>query len=479
MKKIVTSFLLLGLLGTSATFSIQPQEIIGAKAAPTHPLPTSINMTMMDEEDLITYYQPVQGKKGDELVGSLYTIVKGHKEFDYENTEDRVIYKIIDRNWEFSPLTEIELQNYNYNDNPYIRKLYADYNDDINTADRFKNDGASRVSFDREHIWAQSLGNFGRTRGAGSDFHSLLPSDVKGNQVAHSNNNYGVPTGSITNYNSDKETYVGRNGTFGKETSKVFEPLDQYKGDVARAMFYMVARYYEYIDATHPKLQLINGSPNATTASLTQNGEAGDLATLLEWNKLDPVDDYEIKRNNLIYYNYQGNRNPFIDYPEWADIAFDTTYTGDGVTFDRETIKTIKSLDVVLKDNKTFPWLGTLSKDDFIVKVVYEDESTEVIDNYKILINGVDTTSLSNLGATRVTIAYKTFSVDIEIKVAVEPIHYIIGAIGITLTLGILITIVVVLRKSKKAQKKAKKVVKKAVKSATKKHKKSTKKGSK
>ena len=49
------------------------------------------------------------------------------------------------------------------------------------------------------------------------------------------------------------------------------------------------------------------------------------LSTLLEWHRLDPVSDYEIHRNNLIYNNYQHNRNPFIDFPSWADIAFGTS----------------------------------------------------------------------------------------------------------------------------------------------------------
>ena len=48
----------------------------------------------------------------------------------------------------------------------------------------------------------------------------------------------------------------------------------------------------------------------------------GILSDLLEWNKLDPVDEYEIHRNNLIYKNFQHNRNPFIDFPEWADYIW-------------------------------------------------------------------------------------------------------------------------------------------------------------
>ncbi|MDD3099645.1 MAG: endonuclease, partial [Bacilli bacterium] len=48
----------------------------------------------------------------------------------------------------------------------------------------------------------------------------------------------------------------------------------------------------------------------------------GHLSTLLQWHELDPVDEFEMNRNNLIYDNYQHNRNPFIDHPEWAHSIF-------------------------------------------------------------------------------------------------------------------------------------------------------------
>lgn len=293
------------------------------------PMPTNINVADTKDEQISAYYEGVNGKSGDDLLAFLYTKIKDHNEYDYESQTHRYIFKIIDRNWNIDPLTPAQLAKFDYaNDNGYIHKLYADYNDDIATADRFKNVGASRVSFDKEHIWAQSLGNFGRHYGAGSDFHALWPSDVSGNQTAHNNYHFGIPTKSITNVNNDKGTYVGRNGYREGESHKVFEPLDEYKGDIARAMLYMPARYYEYIDVDHPKLELVNGSPKAVTSSSSITGKAGDLATLLLWHEQDPVSDYEIHRNNLIYNNYQGNRNPFIDYPNWARIAYDPTYSG-------------------------------------------------------------------------------------------------------------------------------------------------------
>ena len=298
--------------------------------------PSNVNLTNLNDAEVNAYYASVSGKKGDELLASLYDIIKNHREYSFDSNSDRLVYKIIDRNWSknIAEDANINFSNYPYTtDNPYIHKLYADYNDAPN-ADRFFNEGATRVSFDKEHIWPQAKGGFGRTNGAGSDFHALWPSDIIGNQNMHSDYSFAVPTTSITNYSGDKSTYVGRNGFKSgfSPSNKVAEPLDQYKGDIARALFYMPARYYEYIDITHPKLKLVNGSPNNVTATSMQPGLYGDLATLLEWNALDPVDEYEIRRNNLIYNNYQLNRNPFIDHPEWADIAYNTNYSGSGAT---------------------------------------------------------------------------------------------------------------------------------------------------
>lgn len=414
--KLKTFLPLIAFMIIGATINIGQKEFIKAEAGPR---PTNINMTNSTDSEVSNYYAGVNGKVGDALLGFLYTKIKDHVEYDYESSYDRLVYKIIDRNWELDaidPLYKANTSNFNYSgDNGFIRKLYADYNDDINTADRFKNEGASRVSFDKEHIWAQSLGNFGRTGGAGSDFHSLWPSDVKGNQQGHSNYSFGVPTSDIKEVDNDKGGYVGRNGLIAGSTEKVFEPLDQYKGDIARAMFYMPARYYEYIDAIHPKLELVNSSPAATTASSTVTGKAGVLNTLLEWHELDPVDDYEIRRNNLIANNYQMNRNPFIDYPQWARIAYDPTYTGSGASNAPETSSvgseggntteaTLLSISLVKTNVKTAYHVGeTFTTSGLIVNGHFDDDVTRRLYNFTTSIT--EGTTLSTIGNETITVS--------------------------------------------------------------------------
>ncbi len=446
---------------------------LGIVAEAATPMPTNVNVTNLTDAEVSAYYGTISGQTGDALLAALNQIIKDHNEYNYDSDTHRTIYKIIDRNWTLSPASEANLTNYDYaNGNPFIKKLYADYNDDLATADRFKNAGATRVSFDKEHIWAQSLGNFGRTGGAGSDFHALWPADVKGNQQAHSNYNFAMPTSNITNVNNDKGTYVGRNGNISGSSQKVFEPLDEYKGDIARAMFYMPARYYTYENALHPKLTLVNGSPSAITASVNQPGLAGDLATLLAWHISDPVDEYEIHRNNLIANNYQGNRNPFIDYPQWAAIAYDTSFVGTGAlpTLESssvgsgedepvEAITTLTSIEVTLAHpNQVYYLFDQLTKEDFIVTAYYSDNSHVVITDYEWT-SGSDAQNraLSSYGPNVLTFTYTDENIIKEVSIVINATLstgqiIILGAI----TLIVMVVLVAVPTIRKKTIKKAK-----------------------
>jgi hypothetical protein len=156
--------------------------------------------------------------------------------------------------------------------------------------------------WNREHIYCQSRGNYGNLYnlppsginnyslsgpndiGAGlSDAHHLRAVDGQENS-SRNNRNYGI------DYNGP----TGNPGT--------------WKGDVARACFYMAVRYNG--------LNVVNGNPNENIV-----GQIGDLASLLAWNQSDPSDDFEMNRNNYIY-TWQKNRNPFIDYPSLANYIW-------------------------------------------------------------------------------------------------------------------------------------------------------------
>ncbi len=167
--------------------------------------------------------------------------------------------------------------------------------------------GSSIVGkWNREHIYPQSRGNYG----SGNDYD--LPPDGFNNWFPTSADDIGAGLSDAHHIRvADGQENSSRN-------NKDYGPLDyngpsgstanSWKGDVARALFYMAVRYNG--------LTLVNGNPADSTI-----GQLGDLATLLAWNHLDPADDFEMNRNNYIY-TWQHNRNPFIDYPNLADYLW-------------------------------------------------------------------------------------------------------------------------------------------------------------
>ncbi len=169
--------------------------------------------------------------------------------------------------------------------------------------------GASKV-WNREHVWPNSKGFSTKTHTAYSDIHHLFPSE-KNINASRGNSDFGEIKG--TSYSSD---------SYGnKWTASLFEPRDEVKGDLARALFYMLVRYdgettnCGYSDCTLD-LELVTGSSSSSSNSAGKSGYLGDLNYLIKWHYEDPVSDYELARNEAIY-GIQGNRNPFIDHPEY------------------------------------------------------------------------------------------------------------------------------------------------------------------
>ena len=156
----------------------------------------------------------------------------------------------------------------------------------------------SGKSWNREHVWPQSQGWFG-TSGAGSDLHHIRPTDPSTNG-SHNNNPYGIVSGDYYVSTSEKNGGVETNA---KCKGGVFEPGDDKKGDTARIIFYLLVRY--------------SGSDSYPITNV-----ATSMDLLLEWNREDPVDASETRRNNAVY-EIQGNRNPFIDNSNYANLIWD------------------------------------------------------------------------------------------------------------------------------------------------------------
>jgi|LSQX01.1.fsa_nt_gb endonuclease I len=318
-KKLLITSLLLTLVGVSASFKpILQVEALSAR---------SINITNASTSTVRSYYSGLNSlsesqRKGDALLTNLKPILKsGHSTFNYATVWDWT--KVTDRDWSLSPMTQAQLNSYNFGDDPYVKLLYRS---DNGTSTASKHSATHGTVIDREHVWPKSLGNFGESAPAGTDLHHLILADSKNNQQGHSNYPYGnVNPSSYTAIATYIGNFTGKRGSinYSGKSYTVYEPQDQDKGDIARAMFYMAARYSSYTSNSDPYLKLSN-TPHTTTftSSASNPGQAGFLSTLLQWHELDPVDDYEIRRNNLIYNNAQFNRNPFIDYPSWVNAVW-------------------------------------------------------------------------------------------------------------------------------------------------------------
>lgn len=200
-------------------------------------------------------------------------------------------------------------------------------------------------TYNREHVWPQSNSNglFGTT-GAGSDMHHIRPviPDINSRR-GNSKFGYVGASYNIASY--------GLGNLESKYTSSIFEPHDEVKGDAARIIMYLYVHYnsskalgngnaVENYTTTLPIRNVMQGSSNQ---------DAFDL--LLEWHELDPVDHLEIARNNQVAI-YQGNRNPFIDRPEfacyiWGSLAAPTSLSispsTNNIAVDEEKLLTVNA----------------------------------------------------------------------------------------------------------------------------------------
>jgi endonuclease I len=185
----------------------------------------------------------------------------------------------------------------------------------IAKADNGSGSASSNQDFwNREHTWAKSHG-FPDTNQLGyTDIHHLRPTDISMNS---DRGNRDFDIGGTPNDEAPANM----------STENTWEPRDEVKGDVARMMFYMDVRYDAGTESTMPDLILVDSVGTSTSTLSDGKGELGKLCTLFDWHSQDPVDTLETNRNNSIY-EYQGNRNPFIDHPEWVDSLYASSCGG-------------------------------------------------------------------------------------------------------------------------------------------------------
>lgn len=241
------------------------------------------------------YYTSVDGIKGGEpLKTALHNLIKNHKQISYGSGASST--------WGAFYTTDAVVENGQ-------RRVL-----DMYSAEKryFGSKGSVIEGMNIEHSVAKSWWG-GNKNNAYCDIHHLNPSD----QTANSRkSNY--PLGELTSVSWDNGvTFVGKAMVDGK-SQNAYEPCDEYKGDFARVFMYMFTCYqdltWEYTWMNYQKSAYPTLKPWA-------------VELLLKWHEQDPVSEKEVNRNNAVY-AVQGNRNPYVDYPQLADYVW-----GDSINY--------------------------------------------------------------------------------------------------------------------------------------------------
>ena len=238
------------------------------------------------------YYESVRGLKGEALKNALNELIDDHTTYSYGSSI-----------------------------NGYMKEYDVDPDNSNNIILVYTGTTSKNTSFNKEHVWAKSHGEFGTGRGAGSDLHNLRPC-IENLNSSRGNKDF-AEGGS--EYSSWKGNY---------STSSTFEPRDDFKGDVARTIFYMATRYND--SGVDLELNSPSNKTRYNDFSSGATGIHGMFDDLYKWatSGIDPVNNYEVNRNNIIYDKYQHNRNPFVDHPEFIIMIYDKTYNGAGALND-------------------------------------------------------------------------------------------------------------------------------------------------
>jgi len=259
------------------------------------------------------YYTTAEGKTEAELKTALHNIIKDHTVISYDGLWTAFQYtdkKSNGKVWDM------------YSDIPGGTPPY----EFTFVSDQCGNYNSEGDCYNREHSFPKSW--FDDASPMYSDLFHLYPTD---GYVNGKRGNYIFGEASTVTWTSLNGCKLGTSTASGT-TLTVFEPIDEYKGDFARTYFYMVTRYEDLVVSwsSNPVVEdILNGTKYPAF-------EQWYIDLLLSWHQQDQVSQKEIDRNNVIYSNYQYNRNPFIDHPEYAQLIWGSsvpiTFTSTPVT---------------------------------------------------------------------------------------------------------------------------------------------------
>jgi endonuclease I len=274
------------------------------------------------------YYAHVNTSSASQLRCSLHETIKGHTAYPYSGGSTNT--------WSILEIADEDPNNSGRVLDVYRNRSYLKGSERAGTG--------TGITYNREHTWPNSLG-FGSTTGdlglpnaPYTDTHMLYLSDTTwnadrgnkpyadctlaggcGERTTEANDGFGGGSGV---YPGNSNWVKGPDGNGGS-----FQTWNHRKGDIARAVLYMAIRYEGGQDPNNgqgePDLELTDDRSKIVITSASP-AYMGLLSTLLAWHQADPPDAGERERNEVIY-SFQGNRNPFIDHPEWATSALFTS----------------------------------------------------------------------------------------------------------------------------------------------------------
>jgi endonuclease I len=265
------------------------------------------------------YYATTTDKTGIELRSALHDIIDDHRVIKYSSKNPDTA----------DALAKLDADPGNSNS---VILIYS------RRSEAISNFGTSS-GWNREHLWCNSYG-IDKRGPAYSDLHNLKPADASVNS-ARSNKIF--DTSDIRDAKYQKPGHPEAKLT--SEDTDSWEPPADVRGEIARAAFYMDVRY-SGDKANENDLQLTNDLLAISSDSVF----FGNLDTLLEWHIAGPVDAAERVRNDLVHSDYQKNRNPFVDHPEWVVAIYGSTTSEPCVlskpTIDGESLRFVLKLTV-------------------------------------------------------------------------------------------------------------------------------------
>ena len=298
-------------------------------------------------EPPLGYYDSVDGGDSEVLRQGLHALIHDHLRFPYTSTATDT--------WDV-----LELADEDPDDASSIRDVYA------NT--QYPKFGGGGGGYQREHAWPKSYGfpDDGSDNYPYSDMHHLFLADGSYNG-SRSNKLFDGCDASCSERPTVETGGVGGGtglypGYSNWTETGVWETWIGRRGDVARALLYMDVRYeggvHGLTGIAEPDLILTDDAGQVVVSGVNAaTGYMGRLSVLLAWHEQDPVDDLERQRNEVIS-SYQGNRNPFIDHPEWVSCVFESECEG-GSPFPAEPP----------------PWIN---------EIHYENDGADVLEGFEI-----------------------------------------------------------------------------------------------